>query len=261
MWSSRKRRTGASRSRRSIPCRCSRSSSAKISRPSPRRSTASSHASSSASLPASSAARKYNPSFLVFDSAAGVTLPREVDYLPSSGCLGGEAESVANPGPCFRAAVLARLFLYHSLVSVLDCGEGRTGRAASRFMGSLAAASETPGIEARPTEEERLCSALTRASVGTWHWDLEAGTLAAAGSALALLSVQTDAPITYRRFLASIHSAVRASVARAVRNALWGDGERDSEYRCAGSLRFVCVRGGVLRDADGRLSRLEGVAF
>ncbi len=109
--------------------------------------------------------------------------------------------------------------------------------------------------------EERLRQALEAARMGTWEWDIPAGTVVWTGHARALLAIPPGMPGTMATFWQAIHPEDRPRLESAIERALSGQAlEYRSEYRVKGTdpPRWIEGRGRVDRDEAGRPVRMRG---
>ncbi len=119
-------------------------------------------------------------------------------------------------------------------------------------------------IAALAESELRLRLAVEATGIGTFDYDLTAGTLRWDGRTRALFGVGPDDPVSYEgTFLPRLHPEDRARVDAAVRAALDpdGPGRFDCEYRTVrgdgGLLHRIAARGGLVREG-GQALRFVG---
>ena len=113
--------------------------------------------------------------------------------------------------------------------------------------------------------EERLKIALEAGRMGTWDWDMRAGTMRWSES---LERIHGLAPGTFggmfEHFQADVHPEDRGRVLGSIERAVHEGKEWSLDYRIVrakdGSVRWLTVRGRVLRDEDGRPTGMAGVA-
>jgi len=119
------------------------------------------------------------------------------------------------------------------------------------------------GEEALRRSEENLAQAQRIAHLGSWDWDIAAGTLAWSDEVYRIFGLQPKAfGATYEAFLARVHPDDRALVTAAVDRALADPGYAYSaEHRVVrpdGTERIVIEGGEVIRDAAGKPVRMMG---
>jgi PAS domain S-box-containing protein len=112
--------------------------------------------------------------------------------------------------------------------------------------------------------EQRMGLAVKAAELGMWVRDIPRDDVWMTEETRALWGFGAAEPITFDRFLGSLHpddrEAIRESVAKSVRE----DDEFEREYRILrpdGEVRWVTARGTVERDAAGAPVRMRGVSL
>ena len=116
--------------------------------------------------------------------------------------------------------------------------------------------------EALRQQGERLLLAVEGAALGTWHWDVATGELIWSDRCYALWGIAPATPIDFDWFRTTLHPDDRERFDAAVRGALAGSAY-DLELRIHwpdGSEHWIAVRGQAYHDAEGRPTRMEGVA-
>lgn len=114
--------------------------------------------------------------------------------------------------------------------------------------------------------QARLEAALTAAEIGTWTWDLQEDRIHADANLARLfeLSDEDAAGGPLAAYLAKIHPDDVEAVKNQIAAILESGGTFQQYYRLRradGSVRHIHARGKVRLDAQGRPSRLPGVAF
>jgi len=112
--------------------------------------------------------------------------------------------------------------------------------------------------------EERLRLAIIGASLGTWHLDMSTRRLVCSDACLALCGLAAGTAFSPARFLEVLHPADRDVADAALRRALRDRVSYESEVRVIwpdGSIHWLAVRGQAYAAADGRIARMEGIAF
>ena len=112
--------------------------------------------------------------------------------------------------------------------------------------------------------ERRMDLASAAANLGMWAWDIVRDTIWATRRARALFGLPEAEPITFARFLSTLHPEDCAPVERAVAQALASDGGLETEYRVSlsdGQTRWIATRGQVERDTRGQPVLMRGVVL
>ena len=110
--------------------------------------------------------------------------------------------------------------------------------------------------------ERRMDLASAAANLGLWVWDIRRDSIWATRRARALFGLSDSEPITFPRFLSTLHPEDRDTVGRAVDQAFVGSGSLDVEYRLSlpdGQTRWIASRGQVERDTNGKPVLMRGV--
>jgi len=112
--------------------------------------------------------------------------------------------------------------------------------------------------------QERLATALLAGKLGSLSIDLATQTLATSPLCRAIYGLQESDALTYPRLLAMLHpDDLQAMQAAAQRSIDLGE-DYNIDYRTRwpdGSVHWVQVNGRVLRDSEGRMRGLVGVAM
>ncbi|HSI17365.1 MAG TPA: PAS domain-containing protein [Sphingomonas sp.] len=111
--------------------------------------------------------------------------------------------------------------------------------------------------------QERLKLALSAGGLGAWSLDLASGTLDASDDCKANFGRKPGDPFTRGDLIASIHDEDRPAAQQAVRRAIEGGEDYNTDYRCIwpdGSLHWVRISGRVEHDARGEALRMVGVS-
>lgn len=114
--------------------------------------------------------------------------------------------------------------------------------------------------------EGQLRLALSAARMGTWDWDIQTDTITSSEQVATLFGVSAGAfSAPYAAYLARVHPADRAQVARAIAAAL---ASHESSPTVAhrviwpdGSVHWIETHAQIYRDGEGRPVRMTGVAM
>lgn len=110
--------------------------------------------------------------------------------------------------------------------------------------------------------EERMSLAAEAAALGLWAWDLRLNEIWATKECRALLALRSGEELTYETFLAKVHGEDRASVDRAVQDALRGERLFEIEYRLNhADDQWIGARGRVAFDENGNPVQMLGVCI
>jgi PAS domain S-box-containing protein len=108
---------------------------------------------------------------------------------------------------------------------------------------------------------DRLAEAQRVAHVGSWEWDLSAGTLWWSGELYRIYGLDPSAPVTYDAYLALVHPGDRDAIRTAVARAADTGGSFSFDHqviRPDGGVRILHGEGRVITGADGRAIRMMG---
>lgn len=110
--------------------------------------------------------------------------------------------------------------------------------------------------------QERIGFVSESAEVGYWDWDVATDHLEWSPRCKALCGIPEAEPMSYKRFLASVHPDDRERTYAAVHAALTGEDEYDIEYRTLwpdGRLRWLHAKGRATFAPDGRPLHMVGI--
>lgn len=174
----------------------------------------------------------------------------------------------------YREAVRA---LYHSDEDSEDLVELKDGRVFERHSKVLQSDGDTSGrvwvfhdtTERRRAEqaaeqaEDRLRRGQMYANIGTWEWNIITGELFWTERIAPLFGhLEGTLETSYENFLGAVHPDDRQAVMEAVDACLEHGVPYDIEHRVVwpdGTVRWLLEQGAVLRDAEGRPSRMLGI--
>jgi len=136
----------------------------------------------------------------------------------------------------------------------------RLGLVAQVFTNALARKRHDLALQ---ESEERLSLAIKAASIEIWVRDVERDEFWASPETHALRGYGDSEPVTFARFLSSVHTDDRERVRAAHEASLAGKREYEIEYRflSPGGGRWVSSRGVVERDAAGNAVRVRGASL
>ncbi|WEX76680.1 PAS domain-containing protein [Sinorhizobium numidicum] len=101
-------------------------------------------------------------------------------------------------------------------------------------------------------EEQRLAMALDAANVGSWLWDIRAGTVAGNGAMMRMFGLPAERTVGARAVFSAIHPDDRAPTFSKLRQAMAANEEYDGMFRIGESGRWLLGRGRVHdRDSKG----------
>jgi PAS domain S-box-containing protein len=133
------------------------------------------------------------------------------------------------------------------------------------YIGSAVDMTERKQVEEQlQRSQEQLAEAQRVAHLGSWEWDIETDAVAWSEECFRLFGRDPqEVPITYARFLESVHPEDRERVRQDVEQALEKREPYDLDYRVLhpnGTVRVLHGRGKVILDADGRPFKVIGTA-
>lgn len=100
-------------------------------------------------------------------------------------------------------------------------------------------------------EEQRLAMALDAANVGSWLWDIRAGTVAGNSAMMRMFGLRAERSVGARAIFAAIHPDDRIATFSKLRQAMAANEEYDGMFRIRDSGRWLLGRGRV-HDRDGK---------
>ena len=138
----------------------------------------------------------------------------------------------------------------------LEAAEARAQRELAETRAAL--------LEKLRDSEDRAQLAAEAAALGVWHWDLLTDQQVWSPRCKALFGLPPETTPTLALFIGCVHPEDRSRVERALRDALAGRGEYESEYRTVwpdGSLHWIASKGRGYYDRLGKPLRMTGVAL
>lgn len=134
----------------------------------------------------------------------------------------------------------------------------------TRVWFELDRSSTLEGSTIEPTELDTLQIALDAGRMGTWHWDMPGGTVRWSESLERIHGLEPGAfARTFEDFQSYMHPEDRARVLGSIESAVHEGRDYAIDYRILrrndGAVRWLTVRGRVLRDEHGRPTGMAGV--
>ena len=114
------------------------------------------------------------------------------------------------------------------------------------------------------TSEEGMSLAAIAAKLRFWVWDIPRDEVRATESDWSSGNWYSAHPVHFDDFMDIVHPDDRASVGRAIRGALEGDGQYETEYRVMmpdTTVRWVAGRGRVEFDQNGKPKQLRAISI
>ncbi len=114
------------------------------------------------------------------------------------------------------------------------------------------------------TSEEGMSLAAIAAKMRFWVWDIPRDEVRASASDWSSGNWSSAHPVHFDDFMDIVHPDDRASIRRAVREALEGDGQYETEYRVMlpdSTVRWIAGRGRIEVDQNGKPRQLHGVSI
>ncbi|ASY69975.1 sensor histidine kinase [Sinorhizobium fredii] len=111
-------------------------------------------------------------------------------------------------------------------------------------------------------EEQRLAMALDAANVGSWLWDIRAGTVAGNGAMMRMFELPAERTLTAKSVFGAIHPDDRGATFSKLRQAMAANEEYDGMFRIRSSGRWLLGRGRVHdRDSKGAALTFLGMTI
>ncbi len=105
-------------------------------------------------------------------------------------------------------------------------------------------------------EEQRLAMALDAANVGSWLWDIRAGTVAGNGAMMRMFGLPAERTLSAKAVFGAIHPDDRGATFSKLRQAMAANEEYDGMFRIRANGRWLLGRGRV-HDRDSKGSALS----
>lgn len=111
-------------------------------------------------------------------------------------------------------------------------------------------------------EEQRLAMALDAANVGSWLWDIRAGTVAGNGAMMRMFELPAERTLTAKSVFGAIHPDDRGATFSKLRQAMAANEEYDGMFRIRANGRWLLGRGRVHdRDSKGAALTFLGMTI
>ena len=114
------------------------------------------------------------------------------------------------------------------------------------------------------TSEEGMSLAAIAAKLRFWVWDIPRDEVRASESDWSSGNWHSAQPVQFDRFIDVVHPDDRASLHQAVRDALEGDGQYETEYRVMSpdsTVRWIAARGRIEFDYYGKPRQLRAISI
>ena len=114
------------------------------------------------------------------------------------------------------------------------------------------------------TSEEGMSLAAIAAKLRFWVWDIPRDEVRASASDWSSGNWYSAQPVHFDQFIDIVHSDDRTSLRKAVRGALEGDGQYETEYRVMSpdsTVRWIAARGRIEFDPNGKPRQLRAISI
>jgi len=114
------------------------------------------------------------------------------------------------------------------------------------------------------TSEEGMSLAAIAAKLRFWVWDIPRDEVRASASDWSSGNWYSAQPVHFDQFIDIVHSDDRTSLRKAVRGALEGDGQYETEYRVMSpdsTVRWIAARGRIEFDPNGKPMQLRAISI
>src|ERR1700761_5349108 len=114
------------------------------------------------------------------------------------------------------------------------------------------------------TSEEGMSLAAIAAKLRFWVWDIPRDEVRATESDWSSGNWYSAHPVRFDHFMAIVHPDDRTSLSQAIRGALEGDGQYETEYRVVSAdstVRWIAGRGRIEFDQNGKPRQLRAISI
>ncbi len=114
------------------------------------------------------------------------------------------------------------------------------------------------------TSEEGMSLAATAAKLRFWVWDIPRDEVRASESDWSSGNWHSARPVHFDQVIDIVHLDDRTSLRKAVRRALEGDGQYETEYRVMSpdsTVRWIATRGRIEFDQNGKPMQLRAISI
>ena len=114
------------------------------------------------------------------------------------------------------------------------------------------------------TSEEGMSLAATAAKLRFWVWDIPRDEVRASESDWSSGNWHSAHPVHFDHFIDVVHPDDRESLRQAIRGALEGDGQYETEYRVMSpdsTVRWIAARGRIEFDQNGKPRQLRAISI
>ena len=114
------------------------------------------------------------------------------------------------------------------------------------------------------TSEEGMSLAALAAKLRFWVWDIPRDEVRASESDWSSGNWRSAQPVPFDHFIDPVHPDDRASLRQAIREALEGDGQYETEYRVMSpdsTMRWIAGRGRIEFDENGKPRQLRAISI
>ena len=114
------------------------------------------------------------------------------------------------------------------------------------------------------TSEEGMSLAALAAKLRFWVWDIPQDEVRASASDWSSGNWHSAPPVHFDRFIDAVHPDDRELLREAVRGAIEGDGEYETEYRVTArdsTARWIAARGRIEFDSNGKPRQLRAISI